>query len=133
MAKVENTLRESLPMIASTKIKDKQNYYEYQPHGVLAIIGPYNFPLHLPNGNLVAALATGNTVVLKPSDKTPFTGQMIAECFHEANFPAGVFNLVQGGASVGEALVEHRDVNGILFVGSDQVGGKINRSILGDP
>ncbi|MDX1386772.1 MAG: aldehyde dehydrogenase family protein, partial [bacterium] len=92
IAKVDTTLKEGLDLIASTRKKDPQRYYRFMPRGPLVVLGPFNFPLHLPNGNFIAALATGNTLVFKPSELTPFTGQKIAECFHEAGFPPGVFN-----------------------------------------
>ena len=59
----------------------------HKPHGVLAVLGPYNFPAHLPNGHIVPALIAGNAVVFKPSEKTPATGEFLVDCFHEAGFP----------------------------------------------
>ncbi len=97
----------------------------FKPHGVMAVVGPYNFPAHLPNGHFVPALLLGNTVVLKPSDKTPGVGQLLAECMHEAGMPAGVFNVVQGAADVARAMVGHDDLDGILFTGSWPVGKSI--------
>ncbi|MFQ5530290.1 MAG: aldehyde dehydrogenase family protein, partial [Gemmatimonadota bacterium] len=90
----------------------------YRARGVLAVIGPYNFPLHLPNGHIVPALATGNCVVLKPSAVTPGVSQIMAECWDAAGLPAGVFNLVQGGSESGARLACHPDVEGVLFTGS---------------
>src|SRR5690242_9966732 len=69
----------------------------HKPHGVLAVLGPYNFPAHLPNGHIVPALIAGNAVVFKPSEKTPAVGEMLARCFHEAGIPEGVVRLLQGG------------------------------------
>jgi succinylglutamic semialdehyde dehydrogenase len=109
----------------------------YKPHGVMAVIGPYNFPAHLPNGHIVPALLMGNTVVLKPSEKTPATGQALIEMFHEAleaeGAPAGVVNLVQGGPQTAIKLTTHTDVDGILFTGSWPVGRKILESNLDSP
>jgi succinylglutamic semialdehyde dehydrogenase len=109
----------------------------FRPHGVMAVLGPYNFPAHLPNGHIVPALAMGNTVVLKPSDKAPAVGQMLAELFWEAldaeGAPAGVFNLVQGGADIASALVKHEGINGVLFTGSWPVGRKIMEANLDRP
>ena len=56
----------------------------YRPLGVMAVLGPFNFPAHLPNGHIVPALLSGNTVVFKPSEKTPAVGQLLMECFHQA-------------------------------------------------
>lgn len=133
IAKVDLTLREGLELIRDTRRQDPKRYYRFMPRGPLVVLGPFNFPLHLPNGNFIAALATGNTVVFKPSELTPFTGQKIAECFHEAGFPKGVFNLVQGGGEVGGRLVTHEKIRGVLFVGSDRTGHKISQAIQGSP
>src|SRR5690606_11271140 len=62
----------------------------HKPHGVMAVLGPYNFPAHLPNGHIVPALIAGNAVVLKPSEKTPATGEFLIGCFHRAGVPADV-------------------------------------------
>ena len=61
----------------------------HKPHGVLAVLGPYNFPAHLPNGHIVPALIAGNAIVFKPSEKTPATGAMLVDCFHAAGIPEG--------------------------------------------
>ncbi len=112
----------------------------YKPHGVMAVLGPFNFPAHLPNGHIVPALAMGNTIVFKPSDKTPGVGQILAELFHEALLAegapgkgAGVFNLVQGGAATAAALSSHDGLDGILFTGSWPVGRKITHANLDRP
>lgn len=109
----------------------------FKPHGVLAVIGPYNFPAHLPNGHIVPALATGNTVVLKPSEKTPAVGQALIEMLHEAleaeGAPPGVVNLVQGGAETAVRLTSHADIDGVLFTGSWPVGRKILEQNLDHP
>jgi succinylglutamic semialdehyde dehydrogenase len=96
----------------------------------MSVIGPFNFPAHLPNGHIIPALITGNTIVFKPSDKTPYTGQLMAECYKEAGFPAGVFNLVQGQVETGKRLVSHRNVHGVLFTGSYDVGLKIKQDTI---
>jgi succinylglutamic semialdehyde dehydrogenase len=96
----------------------------------MAVIGPFNFPGHLPNGHIVPALATGNTIVFKPSDLTPATGQLLAELIHKAEFPRGVFNLIQGDGEVGRRLVGHENVDGVLFTGSYDVGLKIKQETI---
>ena len=73
----------------------------HKPHGVLAVLGPYNFPAHLPNGHIVPALIAGNAVVFKPSEKTPATGEFLVDCFHEAGIPEGVVRLLIGGPGPG--------------------------------
>ena len=105
----------------------------HKPHGVMAVLGPYNFPAHLPNGHIVPALIAGNAVILKPSEKTPATGEFLVGCFHRAGIPADVVQLLIGGPDCGKALVAHADVNGVLFTGSAQAGIAINRKLAGDP
>jgi succinylglutamic semialdehyde dehydrogenase len=94
----------------------------FRPKGVLAVIGPFNFPLHLPNGHIVPALATGNAVVFKPSETTPALALRYARLLQRAGCPPGVFNVVVGGADVGARLAAHPRVDGILFTGSAAVG-----------
>lgn len=105
----------------------------FKPHGVMAVVGPFNFPAHLANGHFVPALLLGNTVVFKPSDKTPGVGQLLAECMLEAELPAGVFNVVQGGAPTSQRLVRHEGIDGILFTGSWPVGRAILEANLDRP
>ncbi|MFK7883935.1 MAG: aldehyde dehydrogenase family protein [Phycisphaerales bacterium] len=109
----------------------------FKPHGVMAVVGPFNFPAHLPNGHIVPALLMGNTIVFKPSDKSPAVGQMLTEMFHEAleaeGFGKGVLNLVQGKVDVASRLVGHDGIDGILFTGSWPVGRKILEANLDRP
>lgn len=109
----------------------------FRPHGVMTVIGPFNFPMHLPNGHIAPALLMGNSVVLKPSDKTPACGQALAELWQQAldaeGAPPGVLNLVQGGADVAAALVTHEGVDGVLFTGSFAVGRRILEANLDRP
>ena len=107
--------------------------WRHRPLGVLAVLGPYNFPLHLPNGHIIPALATGNTVVVKPSEVTPLSMQLYFECLQEAEFPAGVINLVQGPGAVGAKISGHPGVDGILFTGSYETGRKIKEAALDHP
>jgi len=109
------------------------NRCTYRPFGVMAVIGPFNFPAHLPNGHWVPALLAGNTVVFKPSEKAPGVGALMAELMAEAGMPAGVFNLVQGRGDAAAALVEHADVDGVLFTGSWPVGRRIMERNLDRP
>ncbi|MBM65952.1 MAG: N-succinylglutamate 5-semialdehyde dehydrogenase [Myxococcales bacterium] len=92
------------------------------PLGVVAVLGPFNFPAHLANGQILPALAAGNTVILKPSEKAPGVAQLYGEAFAEADLPPGVFNLVQGDAETGGVLVASPEVDGLLFTGSTRVG-----------
>ena len=105
----------------------------HKPHGVMAVLGPYNFPAHLPNGHIVPALLAGNAVVFKPSEKTPAVGEMLVRFYHEAGVPDDVVRLVLGGPDEGKALAAHPDVGGILFTGSAQTGIAINRQFAANP
>lgn len=105
----------------------------HKPHGVMAVLGPYNFPAHLPNGHIVPALLAGNSIVFKPSEKTPATGKMLVDLFHAAGVPTGVLRLVIGGVEEGKALVSHPDVEGILFTGSARTGIALNRQFADQP
>lgn len=105
----------------------------HKPHGVLAVLGPYNFPAHLPNGHIIPALIAGNTVVFKPSEKTPATGAFLVACMHEAGIPEGAIQVLNGGPEEGKALVAHADVDGVLFTGSARAGIAINRKLASNP
>jgi succinylglutamic semialdehyde dehydrogenase len=96
-----------------------------RPIGVLAVIGPFNFPAQLPNAQIVAALFTGNCVIFKPSEKAPATGVWMARCFDEAGFPPGSIQVVQGTGDVAATLVAHPGIDGVLFTGSLAAGRKI--------
>lgn len=104
----------------------------HRPHGVMAVLGPFNFPGHLPNGHIVPALLAGNTVVFKPSELAPSIAGIMADAFSEAGLPEGVLNIVQGGRPVGTALLEG-DINGVLFTGSAATGLAIHRHFAGRP
>ncbi|HXA55702.1 MAG TPA: aldehyde dehydrogenase family protein [Solirubrobacteraceae bacterium] len=97
-----------------------------RPYGVFGVIAPFNFPLALTAGMASAALLAGNTVVVKPSEETPWTGALLAEALLAGELPAGVFNLVHGGPATGRALVASA-VDGLAFTGSAEVGREIAR------
>ncbi|MEM7806717.1 MAG: succinylglutamate-semialdehyde dehydrogenase [Planctomycetota bacterium] len=103
----------------------------FKPIGVLAVFGPFNFPMHLPNGHIVPALLAGNAVVFKPSDHTPACGERLASLFHEAGLPSNVLQVVQGGRETGEALVDS-DIDGVLFTGSETAGEAISKRLRYD-
>lgn len=105
----------------------------HKPHGVMAVLGPFNFPAHLPNGHIVPALIAGNAVILKPSEKTPAAGEFLIKCFHKAGVSAAVVQLLVGGPDEGKALVAHDGIDGVLFTGSAQVGIAINRKLAASP
>jgi succinylglutamic semialdehyde dehydrogenase len=105
----------------------------HKPHGVLAVLGPYNFPAHLPNGHIVPALIAGNAVVFKPSEKTPATGEFLVRCFHEAGVPEGVVRLLIGGPDEGRALAGQPGIDGLLFTGSSRAGQSLHKQFAETP
>ena len=105
----------------------------HKPHGVLAVLGPYNFPAHLPNGHIVPALIAGNAVVFKPSEKTPATGVFLVDCFHAAGVPEGVVRVLIGGPEEGKALAGQAGIDGLLFTGSARAGMSLHRQFADSP
>lgn len=104
----------------------------HRAHGVMAVLGPFNFPGHLPNGHIVPALLAGDTVVFKPSEETPLVGQLLVEALEAAGVPPGVINLVQGGRDTGQALIAE-EIDGLLFTGSAQAGAFFRRYFADRP
>ena len=104
---------------------------QYKPYGVVGQIIPWNFPLLMLSWKVAPALATGNTVVLKPAETTPLTALLFAELCEEVGLPDGVFNLVTGDGSTGSHLVNHKDIKKIAFTGSTGVGKYIQKSLAG--
>jgi len=102
-----------------------------KPHGVVGQVIPWNFPLLMLSWKIAPALATGNTVVLKPAETTPLTALLFAEVCQQADLPAGVVNIVTGDGSTGSAIVNHPDIDKIAFTGSTAVGKGIARAIAG--
>ena len=105
----------------------------HKPHGVLAVLGPYNFPAHLPNGHIVPALIAGNAVVFKPSEKTPASGAFLVECYREAGVPDDVVRLLIGGPEQGRSLAGQPGIDGLLFTGSARVGMALHRQFAETP
>ena len=105
----------------------------HKPHGVLAVLGPYNFPAHLPNGHIVPALLAGNAVVFKPSELTPASGAYMAGLWAEAGLPEGVLVVTQGRADTGRALAAHAELDGLLFTGSSNTGLALHQAFAARP
>jgi succinylglutamic semialdehyde dehydrogenase len=105
----------------------------HKPHGVVTVIGPFNFPLHLPNGHIAPALLAGDAVIFKPSEKTPACGLKLVELWREAGVPEGVLQAVVGYGEAGQALVAHDHVDGVLFTGGVGAGRAIHRALADHP
>ena len=133
-SKIDITLNYSSQLIKEERITNAlpgvDGVIRYKSRGVMAVLGPFNFPAHLPNGHIVPALLAGNTIVFKPSEQTPAVGQFYAQLIDKAELPAGVFNLVQGDGEAGRRLVVNENVDGILFTGSYEVGLRIKQETL---
>jgi succinylglutamic semialdehyde dehydrogenase len=131
-AKVDVTLAEGMRFVDPIEVGPGV-HASYHPRGVLSVLGPFNFPAHLPNGHIVPALATGNTVVLKPSEVAPATSEWLAARWHRAGLPAGVLEVVHGAAETGRALAIHPDVDGVLFTGSYAAGRALREATFDQP
>lgn len=129
VAKINVTIEDSLPRIHNKKILNilpkTDGHIIYKPIGPSLIIGPFNFPCHLANGQILSSLIAGNSIIFKPSEKTCYSAQLLIECFHAAGFPEGVINLIQGDGEVARRLLKEKAIKGVFFTGSKEVGKKI--------
>lgn len=112
-------------------VQNYQLHLRHRPIGVLAIFVPFNFPGHLLNTHVVPALLAGNTVVVKPSEQTPNTAQLVVELWQKCGLPSGVINLVQGASETGQALAAYPSLNGICFTGSFKIGQLLHQQLAG--
>ncbi len=128
MAKVDVSITayEERTGVKETAMPFGRAVLRHRAHGVMAVLGPFNFPGHLPNGHIVPALLAGDTIVFKPSEETPMAGELLVEALDAAGVPAGVVNLVQGGRETGAALIE-QEIDGLLFTGSASAGSHFRR------
>jgi succinylglutamic semialdehyde dehydrogenase len=105
----------------------------HKPYGVLGVITPFNFPAQLPAAQIIPALIAGNTVVLKPSEKTPASAKLLVECFYSAGLPRGALRFAPGGPAEGKALAGHKDIDGLLFTGRTATGMALHRQFAETP
>ena len=111
----------------STNMATGNSVLRHKPHGVMAVLGPFNFPAHLPNGHIVPPLIAGNTIVFKPSELAPGPGGFIVQAMEEAGVPKGVVNLLHGARETGEALLDAGGIDGVLFTGGYKTGLAIHK------
>jgi succinylglutamic semialdehyde dehydrogenase len=132
-AKVGVTITDSLKRIEQETITNIlpniDGHIIKKPLGPSLVIGPFNFPCHLANGQILSALLTGNSIIFKPSEKTMYSSQLLIECFHEAGFPKGVINFINGTAKTTQDILKHPAIKGIFFTGSYNVGKKILEAV----
>lgn len=106
------------------------NHLSYEGRGVMVCISPWNFPLAIFTGQLSSALVTGNAVLAKPAEQTPFIAKVAVDLFHEAGVPEDVLQLMIGkGSTMGSAMIAHDDVAGVMFTGSTEVAHIINKTL----
>ena len=114
-------------------LDEAEGLTRFRPHGVVAVLGPFNLPAHLPNGHIVPALLAGNTVVLKQSERAPRVGEEIVALWEAAGAPPGTINLLQGAGPTAGALAGHAGIDGVLFTGSVRVGLSLRRLLVDRP
>jgi succinylglutamic semialdehyde dehydrogenase len=134
--KVEVSIRAFAERTAQRKLDNAMGgmmAVRHKPHGVMAVIGPFNMPAHLPICHIIPALIAGNAIVFKPSEKAPATGEILSRCFNRAGFPAALVQLVIGGPEQGQDLVSDEGVDGVLFTGSANTGIAISRKLANRP
>ncbi|GAB4009594.1 MAG: succinylglutamate-semialdehyde dehydrogenase [Bdellovibrio sp.] len=129
ISKVDVTISDSLPRVRDIHIEnimpDTTGHVFYRPLGPALVIGPFNFPCHLANTQILSALITGNSVIFKPSEKTCYSAQILMECFHQATFPKGVVNMIHGVGETANRLTKSKEIKAVFFTGSKEVGLKI--------
>ena len=127
--KVSVTITDSYERIKQTTIKEVMpkidGHVVYKPLGPSFVIGPFNFPCHLANGQILSALLAGNSIIFKPSEKTIYCAQLMMECFAEAGFPEGVINFINGTGYTASKITSDKRIKAIYFTGSKNVGLKI--------
>lgn len=134
--KVEVSVRAYAERTSQRKLDSALNgtsAVRHKPHGVLAVISPYNMPALLPAAQIIPALIAGNVVVFKPSEKAPATGELLVRCFHRGGISAAVVQVLQGGPEQAQTLAMHDGVDGVLFTGSAHAGVSINRKLASNP
>ena len=136
VARVETAIRAYAERSAQRKLDGALqgvSAVRHKPHGVLAVLGPWNLPALAPIGHIVPALIAGNAVIVKPSEKAPATGELLVRCFHQAGIPATVVQFLAGGPAQGQALAAHDGLDGVLLTGSAQTGIALNRMLAARP
>lgn len=134
-AKVELTIRalEERRAEGATELAAGRAELRFRPLGAVLVLGPFNFPAHLPGGQIIPAILSGNTVVFKPSELSPAVGRRIVDLWHLAGLPPGVLNLLQGGPEIATAVIDDPRIGGVMFTGSRRAGVAIHQRLAGRP
>ena len=130
--RIDLVAEQQLPAVKAWSAQGIAGECRYHPLGVIAVIGPYNFPLHLCHAHILPALATGNTVVVKPSERTPLAFQRYMEAWAAAGLPP-ILHMVQGGGDIGRALLETKELRGVALTGSWRTGHAITKAMIDRP
>jgi len=135
VAKVELSIRalEQRRADFSGELSGAAAEIRYRSLGVVVVLGPFNFPLHLPGGQIIPALLAGNSIVFKPSEYAPAVGHLMVEAWKRAGLPSGVMQIVQGGPRVAQSAIAHPATQGVMFTGSYRGGQAIHRQLAGRP
>jgi succinylglutamic semialdehyde dehydrogenase len=136
IGKVEISIRSYAERTSQRKLDNAMKgtmAVRHKPHGVMAVITPFNYPANIPATHIIPALIAGNAVVFKPSEKAPACGEFLLKCFHRAGISAAVVQMLTGGPAEGQALAVHDGVDGVLFTGSSHTGIAINRKLATRP
>jgi acyl-CoA reductase-like NAD-dependent aldehyde dehydrogenase/4-aminobutyrate aminotransferase-like enzyme len=132
-ARIDLMLEHGLKRVKTEQFYDLRAETRYHSQGVMAVIGPYNFPAHLVNAHVIPSIMLGNTVVIKPSEVCPMVAEIYAQSVKESSMPAGVINIVHGRGDIGRALCAHEDIDGVLFTGSYETGRALKELLLDQP
>lgn len=111
------------------EVSGRLSVTRFRPHGVMAVLGPYNFPMSMPNSHIMPSLLAGNTVIFKPSERVPKSAEYYVDLWKKSGLPDGVLQIVHGDGKVGESLISQPEVNGVLFIGSRAAGAAIEKKL----
>jgi len=114
----------------SKEVNGRLSVTRFRPHGVMAVLGPFNFPMSMPNSHIMPALLAGNAVIFKPSERVPRSAEYYVDLWLKAGVPVDVLQIVHGDKDVGDYLISQSGVNGVLFIGSRQAGVEIKRKFV---
>lgn len=126
---VISSFEEKMHIVEKELTNGRRSITRYKAHGLLVVIGPYNFPMSMPNSHIMPAILAGNSVIFKPSEKTPMCAEVYFEIWKEAGLPDSVLQIVYGDDKVGKKLVRNDNINGVLFIGSRRAGLDINTAL----
>lgn len=132
-ARIDLMIHHGIKRVSFEKIYDMRAETRYHQQGVLAILGPYNFPAHLVNAHVIPGVLLGNSVIIKPSEICPMVAEVYAHCVKESTIPHGVINMLHGDHVIANALVDHELIDGILFTGSYKTGRMLQEKLLDQP